>query len=77
MSIPPVFFYAIGAFLAVFGAARAIFLGRRRPNRELSEETPARAKLRRNHLLFGIIHFIFGIVLILMTSGVIRWRLGR
>jgi hypothetical protein len=77
MSIPPVFFYAIGAFLAVFGAARAIFLGRRRPNRELSEETPARAKARRNHLLFGIIHFIFGIVLILMTSGVIRWRLGR
>jgi hypothetical protein len=77
MSIPPVFFYAIGGFLAVFGAARALVLGRRRPNRELAEETPAQAKVRRNHLLFGIIHFIFGIVLILMTSGVIRWRLGR
>jgi len=77
MSIPPVFFYAIGGFLAVFGAARAIFLGRRRPDRELTEETPAKAKLRRNHLVFGIIHFVFGIVLILMTSGVIRWRLGR
>ena len=77
MTIPPVFFYAIGAFLAVFGAARALFLGRRRPDRELAEETPARAKLRRNHLIFGTLHFIFGIVLILLTSGVIRWRLGR
>ncbi|HVU53063.1 MAG TPA: hypothetical protein VHL80_20410 [Polyangia bacterium] len=77
MSIPPVFFYAIGGFLAVFGAARALVLGRRRPDRELAEETPARARARRNHLLFGVIHFIFGILLILMTSGVIRWRLGR
>jgi hypothetical protein len=77
MSIPPIFFYAIGAFLAVFGAARALFLGRRRPSRELTEETPAAARARRNHLIFGIVHFVFGIVLILMTSGVIRWRLGR
>jgi len=75
MSIPPVFFYAIGAFLAVFGAARALFLGRRRPERELSEDTPARAKLRRNHLIFGTMHFVFGIVLILLTSGVLRARL--
>jgi hypothetical protein len=75
MSIPPVFFYAIGAFLAVFGAARAIFLGRRRPERELTEDTPARAKLRRNHLIFGTMHFVFGIVLILLTSGVLRARL--
>ena len=77
MSIPPVFFYAIGAFLSVFGAARALVLGRRRPERELLEDTPARAKLRRNHLIFGTVHFVFGIVLILMTSGVIRWRLGH
>jgi hypothetical protein len=77
MSLPPIFFYAVGAALAVFGASRAIFLGRRRPDRELTEETPARAKARRNHLVFGILHFVFGIVLILMTSGVIRWRLGR
>jgi hypothetical protein len=76
MSIPPIFFYAIGAFLSVFGAARAFFLGRRRPERELSEDTPARAKARRNHLIFGTVHFVFGIVLILMTSGVIRYRLG-
>ena len=76
MSLPPIFFYAVGAFLAVFGAARAIVLGRRRPDREL-EETPARAKARRNHLLFGLLHFVFGIALILLTSGVIRSRLGR
>ncbi|HEX4406072.1 MAG TPA: hypothetical protein VH560_14640 [Polyangia bacterium] len=75
MSIPPVFFYAIGAFLAVFGAARALVLGRRRPERELSEDTPARAKVRRNHLIFGIVHFVFGIALIVMTSGVLRTRL--
>jgi len=77
MSIPPVFFYAIGGFLAVFGAARALVLGRRRPDRELSEDTPARAKARRNHLIFGTVHFVFGILLILMTSGVIRARLGQ
>ena len=75
MSIPPVFFYAIGAFLSVFGAARALVLGRRRPERELTEDTPARAKLRRNHLIFGTVHFVFGIVLILLTSGVLRARL--
>ena len=75
MSLPPVFFYAIGGFLAVFGAARALILGRRRPDRELTEETPARAKLRRNHLIFGTLHFVFGIALILLTSGVIRSRL--
>jgi hypothetical protein len=77
MSLPPIFFYAVGGFLAVFGLARAFFLGRRRPDRELAEETPARAKLRRNHLIFGLVHFAFGIVLILMTSGVIRYRIGH
>jgi hypothetical protein len=75
MSLPPVFFYAVGAFLAVFGAARALVLGRRRPDREIVEDTPARAKLRRNHLIFGTLHFVFGIGLILLTSGVIRSRL--
>jgi hypothetical protein len=76
MSLPPVFFYAVGAFLAVFGMARAIVLGRRRSDREI-EETPARVKARRNHLFFGLLHFVFGIALILLTSGVIRSRLGH
>jgi hypothetical protein len=77
MNIPPAFFYAIGTFLAVFGLARALVLGRRRPDRELGEDTPARARGRRSHLVWGLVHFAFGIILILMTSGVIRWRLGR
>jgi hypothetical protein len=77
MSLPPVFFYAIGAFMAVFGLGRAIILGRRRPSSEVVEETPARAKARRNHLIFGIVHCLFGIALILLTSGVIRSRLGH
>jgi hypothetical protein len=77
MSLPPIVFYAVGAFLSVFGAARALVLGRRRPGRDLAEETPERAKLRRNHLLFGTVHFVFGVVLILMTSGVIRSRVGH
>ena len=76
MRIPPIFFCAIGAIMVVFGAARALILGRRRPDRELGEETAARIKLRRNHLFFGLLHFVFGIVLILMTSGVLRLRLG-
>jgi hypothetical protein len=77
MNLPPAFFYAIGTALAVFGASRAFFLGRLRPERELSDDTPARAKLRRNHLIFGLLHFVFGIVLILMTMGVIRLRSGH
>ena len=75
MNLPPAFFYAIGTALAVFGGMRAFFLGLRRPERELTDDTPARAKLRRNHLIFGTVHFVFGIVLILLTSGVLRARL--
>ena len=77
MNLPPVFFYAVGTALTVFGGLRAFFLGRRRPNREIRDDTPARAKIRRNHLVFGLIHCVFGVVLILMTAGVIRWRAGR
>jgi hypothetical protein len=77
MNLPPVFFYAIGTILAVFGALRAVFLGIRRPERELTDDTPARAKLRRNHLIFGVAHCVAGILLILLTSGVIRSRLGH
>jgi hypothetical protein len=80
MSLPPIFFYAIGTFMAVFGLGRALILGRRRKGGEGSqilEDTPAQAKARRNHRIFGIVHCIFGIVLILLTSGVIRSRLGH
>ena len=77
MSLPPVFFYAAGTFLMIFGAARAIVLGRPRPARDLADETPARAKVRRSHLMWGIVHCLAGLVLILLTSGVIRSRLGH
>jgi hypothetical protein len=77
MNLPPIFFYGVGAALAVFGGTRALLLGRRRPDRELGDDTPARAKARRNHLVFGLVHFVFGVGLILMTAGVIQWRAGH
>jgi hypothetical protein len=76
MNLPPIFFYAVGTMMSVFGLARAFFLGLRRSDRELAEDTPARAKLRRNHLVWGLIHFVAGIVIILLTTGVIRARSG-
>jgi hypothetical protein len=77
MRIPPIFFFAIGAVMIVFGAARVLVLGRRRPERELTEDSPARAKVRRNHLVFGVLHMIMGLFLILLTTGVIPSRLPR
>jgi hypothetical protein len=74
--IPPIFFYAVGTMMVVFGALRAFMLGRRRPERELTEETPARAKLRRNHLIFGVVYVLTGAFLIVLTTGVIRLRSG-
>ena len=38
MRIPPIFFCAIGAIMVVFGATRALVLGRRRESRELLED---------------------------------------
>jgi hypothetical protein len=72
--IPPVFFYAIGTIFIVVGALRAATLGRHRPDREIGEDTPERAKARRYHLRLGIIYVIVGVALIFMTSGVIRFR---
>jgi hypothetical protein len=77
MNIPPIFFCAIGAIMVVFGATRVLVLGRRRESHEISEDTPARAKVRRNHLIFGSLHVVMGIFLILLTTGVIPSRLGR
>jgi hypothetical protein len=72
--IPPIFFYAVGTLFVVMGALRAIYLGRRRPGREIDEDTPERAKLRKRHLTFGIVYVLAGIFLILLTSGVIHKR---
>ena len=75
--IPPIIFYAVGTMLVVFGALRTIILGRRRASRELTEDTPERAKERRRHFLWGIIWVLLGAFLILSTSGVLRSRGGE
>jgi hypothetical protein len=74
VAIPPLFFYVLGAMLVVFGAMRALTLGRRRPERELGEDNPARASERRRHVRFGIIWVLMGIFLIISTAGVLRMR---
>jgi hypothetical protein len=72
--IPPIFFYAIGTLLVVFGALRTIMLGRRRADRELSEDTPERAKQRRRHRAMGVVWVLMGLFLIVSTSGVLQSR---
>ena len=74
--IPPILFYAVGTLLVVFGALRTVILGRRRPSRELTDDTPERAKERRRHLIWGLIWVALGLFLILSTSGVLRSRGG-
>ena len=73
--IPPIFFYAIGTLLVVFGALRTIMLGRRRAERELTEDTPERAKQRRRHRIMGVVWVLMGLFLIVSTSGVLQSRL--
>ena len=73
--IPPLFFYALGAVLIIFGTLRALTFGRRRPERELNEEdNPARASERRRHLRFGVIWVLMGLFLIVSTAGVLKMR---
>ena len=78
--IPPIFFYVVGAMLVIFGAARMVWLGVRRPAREIVIDTSeaavaTAAKARRRHLIFGIVWIALGVFLILSTSGVLRSRL--
>jgi hypothetical protein len=72
--IPPIFFYVIGAILVIAGAVRAATLGRRNPERELLEDTPARSKARRRHLTFGIVWVAMGLFLLFSTAGLLRLR---
>jgi len=72
--IPPILFYAIGTLFIVIGGLRAYTLGRRRPGSELTDDTPDRAKARRYHLRLGIVYVLAGLLLILMTTGVLRIR---
>jgi hypothetical protein len=71
INLPPIFFYAIGTLFVVFGGLRAIFLGRRRRDRDIGEETPERAKMRRRHLVWGCVQVVAGAILIASTAGVL------
>ncbi|MES1210637.1 MAG: hypothetical protein ABUS79_32265 [Pseudomonadota bacterium] len=72
--IPPLFFYVVGALLVIFGALRAVTLGRRNADKELSEDTPQQAKARKRHLTFGVVWILMGLFLIVSTADVLRFR---
>ena len=74
ITLPPIFFYAIGTLLLVFGVLRAFMLGRRRADRELTEDTPERAKARKRHLAMGIVWAVMGAFLIASTAGILGLR---
>jgi hypothetical protein len=72
--IPPLFFYVVGLLLTIGGAVRAATLGRRVESREISEDTPERARARKRHLTFGLVWIALGLFLIASTAGVLRMR---
>jgi uncharacterized membrane protein HdeD (DUF308 family) len=72
VELPPIVFYVLGAMFLVFGVLRAVLLGRRRAERELTEDTPERAKARKRHLFFGVLWVLVGVFLIVETSGLLR-----
>ena len=74
ITLPRIFFYAIGTLLVVFGVLRTVVLGRRRPDRELTEDTPERAKARKRHKAMGIIWLLMGAFLIASTAGILGRR---
>ena len=74
--IPPLIFYLIGAALVIGGTVRALTLGRRHPDREISDDDPARARARRRHFTFGLVWVAMGLFLIISTVGVLRSKWG-
>jgi hypothetical protein len=73
--IPPLFFYLMGAALTIGGAVRAATLGRRRDaSREITADTPERARERRRHRIWGLLYVATGLFLIASTAGVLRLR---
>jgi uncharacterized membrane protein len=72
--IPPLFFYIVGALLVIFGALRAVTMGRRKESHELNEDSPQQVKARRRHLTFGIVWIVMGLFLIVSTADVLRMR---
>ena len=74
MTLPPIFFYVIGTLLVVFGVLRTVVLGRRNADREITEDTPERAKARRRHKIMGVIWVVMGGFLIASTAGILGRR---
>src|SRR4051812_41507395 len=74
--IPPLIFYIVGAALVVGGTVRALTLGRRNPDREISDDDPARTRARRRHFTFGLVWVGMGLFLIISTVGVLRSKWG-
>lgn len=72
--IPPLFFYIVGALLVIFGALRAVTMGRRKESHEVTEDSPQQVKARRRHLTFGIVWIVMGLFLIVSTADVLRMR---
>ena len=72
VELPPIVFYVLGSMFLVFGVMRALLLGRRRAERELTDDTPERAKARRRHLMFGVLWILVGAFLLVETSGLLR-----
>jgi hypothetical protein len=68
MNLPPIFFYALGTLLIVFGTLRTVVLGRRRADREIVDDTPDHAKARKRHLKWGIIWVLLGLFLVVSTA---------
>jgi len=74
--IPPIINYVIGAALVLFGAARVLMLGRRRPSAEVNDsaDSPARTSARRRHLAWGAAWIGMGLFLIISTAMTLRAR---
>ena len=53
---------------------RAATLGRRVESREISEDSPERAKARRRHFTWGLIWVALGLFLIVSTAATLRMR---
>jgi len=71
---PPLVLYVVGAALVVGGIVRALTLGRRRPNREIADDDPAKTRLRRRHFAFGVVWIGAGLFLIVSTAMTLRSR---
>jgi hypothetical protein len=74
--IPPLIFYVVGAALVIGGTVRTMTLGRRNPDREISDDDPARTMARRRHFTFGLVWIAMGLFLIASTVGVLRSKWG-